>query len=277
MSEERHQQLMDQLKKNQDAIANLQQENTGIQARIKLLETHEAELKKATDAYPSAAAKASQDELATDTGLIQDKIKIAGFAVKDLKDAIDKAIADFDNNLDKQNTDAQTAADAAKKAATDNDTAVENLRKQQAAYADLQNKPKTIDAGLKDLKALLDQATKAEAQNDPRAAYFHLHEAEAGAKKIDVPSAEKFSADLEKSQTDVEGATQDAADKKAALDKAMADAAAKKKAYDAASASRRSDLLAALRKLVAPPPAEPAPPPAPARRGAAGPAETGPG
>jgi DNA repair exonuclease SbcCD ATPase subunit len=277
MSEQRHQQLMDQLKNNQDAVAGLQQQNASLQAQIKLMETHQAELKRATDGYSKTASDALQSELTADNTVITNKGKIAESVIKDLKDPVDKAIADFQKDLDELGTKAKEAADAATKAAVDNDAAVGMLHDRQAAYTALQNQPKTLDAGLKDLKALLDQVTRAEAANDFLAMYFYSTEAEERAKAIAIPKPDDYGNQLVKAQSDIEAAATDAAAKKATLDQATAAAADAQKAYGAAVAARRTNLLAKLRDVKAPAPAEPAPPPAPARRGAAGPAETGPG
>jgi electron transport complex protein RnfC len=277
MSEERHQQLMDQLKNNQDAIAGLQQQNASLQAQIKLIETHQAELKRATDGYSKTASDALQSELTADNTVIANKRKIAESVIKDLKDPVDKAIADFQNDLDEQGTKAKEAAAAATKAAADNDAAVGTLHDRQAAYTALQNQPKTVDAGLKEAKALLDQIAKAEAQDDFLAIYFYSREAEAQANGIAIPTPDEYSAQLVKAQSDIEAATTDVVAKKATFDKATAAAADAQKAHDAAVAARRTNLLAKLRDVKAPAPAEPAPAPAAARRGAAGPAEPGPG
>jgi DNA repair exonuclease SbcCD ATPase subunit len=277
MAEARHQQLTDQLKKNQDAIAGLQQQNASLQAQIKILETYQAELKKATDAYPKTVSDALQNELTGDNAVIANKTKIAESVIKELKDPVDQAIADFQKAFDEQGTKAQEAADAATKAAADNDAAVKTLHDRQAAYMALQNQPKTLDAGLKDLKALLDQIAKAEAQDDFLATYFYSREAEAQAKGIAIPTPDDYSAQLVKAQSDIDAANTDAATKKAALDKATAAAADAQKAYDAAVAARRTTLLAKLRDVKAPAPAEPSPPAPPARRGAAGSADAGSG
>jgi hypothetical protein len=273
MSEQRHQQLMDQLKKNQDAVAGLQQQNASLQAQIKLMETHQSELKSATDGYSKTAADALQNELTSDNTVITNKRKIPESIIKNLKDPVDNAIAGFQKDLDEQGTKAKEAADAATKAAVDNDAAVATLHDRQVAYTALQNQPKTLDARLKELKALLDQVTRTEAANDFLAMYFYCSEADELAKAIAIPTPDDYSNQLVKAQSDIESATTDAMAKKATLDSAAAAAADARKAYDAAVAARRANLLAKLRDIKAPGPAEPAHPPAP---GAAGPAETDP-
>jgi hypothetical protein len=282
MSEVHSQQLKDQLQKNQDTIAGLQQQNTTLQAQIRLLETHQGELKRATDGYPKTAADALQNELAADIATIAGKRKIAESIIKDLKDPIDKAIVAFDKNLDDQGAAAQQAADAATKAAADNDKAVETLRDRQSAYATLQSKPKAIDAGLKEVKALIDQTTKTEAQNDFRAMYFYCTEAEkrAQAQDMAVPTPDDYGTAVAKAQSDIQTASKDATDAKAAFDKATAAAADAKKAHDVKVAARQADLLAVVKAVPAPPPpAEPAPAAGggTGRRGSGGAAEPSPG
>ncbi len=99
MSDPRDEALQNELKKNQDAIAGLQQAKAGIQAQIKILETHRAELKKATDGYPKAVADALQKECDDDNKIIKAKKTIAESVIKDLKDQIDDKINDFDKDL----------------------------------------------------------------------------------------------------------------------------------------------------------------------------------
>jgi hypothetical protein len=261
MSEEHSQQLKDQFQKNQDAIADLQQQNASLQAQMKLLETHQGELKRATDVYPKTAADALQQELTAADDTISGKRKIAESIIKDLKGPIDKAIVEFDKNLDDQAAAAQQAADAATKAAADNDKAVATLRDLQSTYATLQNKPKAIDAGLKEVKALIDQITKTEAQNDFKAMYFYCTEAEkrAQVKDMAVLTPEDYGSELAKAQSNIQTASSAATDAKAAFDKATAAASQAQKAHDAKVATRRTDLLAVVKVAQAPPPAEPAP------------------
>src|SRR6516162_4578257 len=132
------QNLQDQLKKNQDAIAGLQRDNARIQAQIKLLETHQAELQRATAGYPQAASDTLQKELSDDNTWINNKRKIAESVIKDLKDAVDNAIGDFQKALDEQGTKAKQATDAATKAASDKAASTQTLQDRQAAYTALQ-------------------------------------------------------------------------------------------------------------------------------------------
>ena len=239
------------LKANQDSIAGLQQENAGIQAQIKILETKKAEIQKATDGYDKAAADMKR-ELDDDKAVTAKKRAIADFAIKELKDPVDKRILDFDKALADQGKVVKAAADNTTQAVADSDTATQAARDKQASYTALQNQPKTLETKLKDLKALIDQVAKAEAQDDFLAMYFYLREAASQAEGIVIPTPGDYEKQLLAGQSDIEAANTAAAAKKAASDKATTAAADAKKAYDAALASRRADLLKALRDVKAP-------------------------
>jgi hypothetical protein len=258
MSETRGQQLkvqQDKLKQNQDAIAGLQQQNAGIQARIKVLETYQAEVQRATAGYPKGTADALQSDLTGVKTVMDNKRKTAELRLGNLKEALDTAIKDFQSSLDVQNKTATDAADKAKKAAADNDAAVQTVGERQADYAALQNLPKTLDSSLRDLKALLDRVTTTEAADDFVAMYFYLGEAEARAGGIKIPTPDEYTDQLAGAQSAIDQASDDAGKAKADLDAATAAAADAQKKYAVALTARQANLLDALRKV---------PPPAPA-------------
>jgi hypothetical protein len=250
------QKVKDKLKANQDAIAGLQQENTGIQAQIRIFETHQAELKNATGGYDKVAA-AMKHELDGYKALTSKKLEIAEFAIKELKERVDKKIADFKEALEDQGKAVEAAGDAARRGSADSDAATQALRDKQSAYTALQSGPKTLETKLKDLKVLIDEVAKFEAQNDFVAMYVYLHEAHSEAANIVISPPDDYEKQLIASQSDIETLSAAAAAKKTASDEATNDAAEKRKAYDAARASRRADLLKALGEVKAPAPAKP--------------------
>jgi hypothetical protein len=259
MSEERNKELENMkgdLKKNQDAIADLQKKNAGIQDRVKILEAHQAELKRTTDGYPKTAADALQKQLDDANRLINTKTPIAESVIKDLKGPITKKIDDFVIVLKAQDDKVTAANKAATQAAEDNDAAVHELQAKQSEFTVLQNQQKTLQANLKDLNALLDQAVKAEARDDFRAMYFYLSDAATQAQGIKIPTPDQYQDTLIKSQSAIDEAGKVVATKKAAFDAATAAAADARKVCDAAHASRQADLLKAISEIpAAPPPA----------------------
>jgi hypothetical protein len=244
----------EKLKTNQDAITGLQQENLGIQAQIKTLEAKRAEIQKATDGYDKAAADMKQ-ELDAQKAAVGKKRGIAEFAIKDLKDQLDQKILDFDKALADQGKTVAAAADTAATAVAAVEKATQEARDKQAEYTTLQNVPKSVGSKLTELKLLVDEVAKAEAQDDFVAMYFYLREAALQADGIVIPTPEDYKKQLVASQAEIEAANIATAAKKADSNKAAAVAADAKKALDSALTSRRLNLLKVLHEVKAPVPA----------------------
>jgi hypothetical protein len=242
------------LKTTQDDIAGLNQKASGIQADIKTLEAKLAEIEKATNGYDKSSTD-MQRELDDDEKAIGRKRTIAECAITGLKDLIDKKIVDFDKALEDRGTAVKTAADNATQAAAAADNATTDWHAKQSAYAALRDQPKTLAAKLKDLKALIDEITKAEMQDDPVAMYFYVSEAATQAKGISIPTPADYTKQLIAQQADTEMANTTAEAKKVASDKAATAAVDAKKAFEAALSSRRADLLNVLHEVKAPVPA----------------------
>jgi DNA repair exonuclease SbcCD ATPase subunit len=242
------------LQTNQDSILSLQTENAGIQAQITILEKKMAEIQKATAGYDKAAADMTR-ELDDYKALISRKHTIAEITIRELKEPIEKKILDFDKNLADRDKAVTTATDNAAQAAADSDKAILAIRDKESAYTALQNQPKTLETKLKDLKVLIDQVAKAEAQDDFVAMYFYLREAALQAEGIVIPTPDDYKKQLVAGQSQIEAATTEAAAKKAGADTAATATVDAKKAYDTALASRRSDLLKVLHEVEAKVPA----------------------
>jgi hypothetical protein len=246
--------VKNKLKTNQEAIIGLQQENLDIQAEIKILEDKRAEIQKATQGYDKAATDMKQ-EFDTIKAVIGKKRGIAEFAIKDLKNEVDQKIFDFDKALADQSKAVSAAADTAAQAVATVDKATQEARNKQAAYAALQNQPKTLDSKLKETKALIDEVAKAEAQDDFVAMYFYLREAALQADGIVILTPGDYKNQLIAGQAEIEAANAAIAAKKTDSDKASTVAADAKKALDSALASRRLNLLKGLHEVKAPIPA----------------------
>jgi DNA repair exonuclease SbcCD ATPase subunit len=238
-------------KKLQDDIAGLQGKAAATQASIKTAEAQLAEIVKATDGYDKSGPD-MQRELDGDAKVIGTKRSIAESEIKQLKDPIDKTMLDFGNALDERAKVAAAAADTATKARDAVHQAMQDLQDTQSAFAVLKNQPKAAAARLKELRALIDEIAKAEAQNDPVAMYFYVGEAAALAKGISVPASDDYRKQLVAAQSGIENVEAAAAAKKADSDKAATAASNAQKAYDAALAARRADLLKVLRDVKAP-------------------------
>jgi chromosome segregation ATPase len=158
------------LKKLQNDIAALSKQAAAAQAAVKTAEAELAEIAKTADVYDTSGPK-MQDELDDDKTVIAKKRPIAELEVKDLKQKLDKKTKEFGEDLKKDGDAATAAANKAKQAAADADQAVKDLQDKQAAFASLKDQPKATGAKLKELKGLLNEVAKAEAQGDSVAMY----------------------------------------------------------------------------------------------------------
>jgi len=240
-------------KKLQDDIAALNKKAAIAESAIKTAEAQLAEVAKATEGYDKSGPQ-MQHELDDDEKAIAKKRSLAESNIKDLKDAIDKKIAEFDKALAAQGKAAGSAADAAAKARAAADGAMQDLQDKQAAFAALKDNPKAAAAKLKELKGLLNEIAKAEAQDDSVAVYLYVVEAAALADDMSIAAPDAYRAQLVDSQSQIEKAKNAAAAKKADFDKANAAAAGARKKFETALASRRADLLKVLREVKAPGP-----------------------
>lgn len=241
-------------KKMQDDIAILNKQAAAAQAAIRTAEAQRAEIAKATEGYDKSVP-AMQRELDDGEKAIAKKRALAESKIKDIKDPIDKKIAEFDKAVAAKNKAAETAADAAAKAAAAADKAARDVLDKQGAFVALRSQPKVAADRLKELKALLDAVAKAETQDDAVAMYFHAVEATALADEIAIDAPDAYTAQLVAAQSDIEKAKTAAAAKKSDGDKATAAAADARKLAERARASRRADLLKALRAVTATVPA----------------------
>jgi hypothetical protein len=244
----------EKLKTNQDTITGLQKDNVNIQAEIKVLEAKLAEIQKATDGYGKVAADMKQ-ELDAQKAVIGKKRGIAEFAIKELKDQLDKKILDFDKALTEQDKAVAAAVNTATQAVAAVDKATQDARDKQTAYATLQNQPKSLGSKLAELKLLVDEIGKAEAQDDFVGMYFYLREAALQADGIVIPNPDDYKNQLVAGQAEIETANAAVVDKKTDDAKAATAVADTKKAFDAAWASRRTELLKVLHDVKAPAPA----------------------
>jgi predicted nucleic acid-binding Zn-ribbon protein len=236
----------------QDDIAALQEKAAAIQVQLRLTETQLAEIANATNGYDKSATD-MQHELDADQKAIGKKRPTAEFKVKDLKGAIDKKIIEFDAALEDQAKGVAAAAKATANSSAAADRAEQVLQDKQSAFTALKNKPKALQGKIQDIKTLITEITKAEVQDDAVAMYFYVSEAASLAKDVTIPRPDDYENQLVAAQSGAEDAKTAAAAKKADSDKAATAGLDTKKAYDAALASRRTDLLKALREVKAPP------------------------
>jgi hypothetical protein len=245
--------LQAEYKKLQEDIATLQEQAAATQLLLQATDAQITEIASATEGYDQSATD-MQSKLDDEQKTIGKKRPTAEFKVKDLKAPIDKRIVDFDAALADQAKAVADATEAATKASAAAEQAAQALQDEQSAFAALKREPTALRGRLAEIKTLIAEVTKAEAEDDAVAMYFYLSEAAALAKGLTIPTPSDHKKQLVAAQSDVENAKTAAAAKKADSDKAAAAAAAAKIAYAAALTSRRTDLLQALRDVKAPPP-----------------------
>ena len=248
-------QLKAELKSLQDQIASLNHDTVekraaiaAKQGEIRTEEARLAEIVSTADVYDTSGPQ-MQKELDADKTAIAKKRPIAELEVKDRQEKLDERAKKFAEDLEKDGKAATNAANKAKQAATNADAAVKDLQDKQAAFASVKEQPKATAARLNELKRLLGEIAKAEVQDDSVAMYFYVLEAEALTDGIKVPKPADYRTQVVDALAAIEASKNTAAAKKADLDKANADAAEARKKHQAALASRRADLLKALREV----------------------------
>jgi chromosome segregation ATPase len=236
------------LKQAQDEIAKQTQAANSLQSDIRALQAKIADVQQALAGY-DAFSRSMGDRLKVINNLISQKIGIAEVATKDTKGQIDQKIAEFDKALaaqgDKVNEDSSAYEAAA--AAVDSDRAIS--QEKQALYEAKKKTSQDLENRIKELSGLLDQAGAAETKGDYVALYVLANEAKALAGTIQIPSADDYAAALKTAQEGAEQAKLGLIDKQARAGDLMTALTAARQAYDGARASRRTDLLNALKTL----------------------------
>ena len=221
-----------------------------LQADIKVLQAKIAEVRQLVGAYD---AKKLQDRLDDGNRKITTKIGIAEAALKDKKGKIDDAITEFDKNLREQETDEEEALTAKDAAGTEATKADGVAKTAQSKYEDVRKRAGIFDTWLNEIKMLLDQADKMEAQKDYVALYFFAREAKTVAENFTddyrILPNDQYKRLLDTELSNSENARVNAGAKRRDADQALKDYNEVRKNYDAAKASRRANLLSALEKL----------------------------
>lgn len=234
------------LQQLKDEIANDTQKANVLQAQINDLQARIAEVQQSLADYDPASLLArlndAKDRLAK-KGAIADAT-LDATTKSDLDAKIKAFKADLDAQGDKAakaSSDATDAAKAATAAATD-------LQNKQAALETKKATSREIDARLRDMDSLLDQANKAEAAADYTALYFFVGETKRAADAVQIPSLDDARAAIQAAQQALDTAKSVATKAKADASDLAAAAAEANKKYDAARASQRADLLNALKQ-----------------------------
>jgi len=241
----------DELAKAKQALDDLTKKTAGLEADVKSLEAGVSEIAKALGNY-DADSKKMKDDLASQQSALKTKGDVVDPAVKDQKDKIDKAIAD----LEKKVADAEAAADQADgevdQAIKDYNDAAAAAQSKTQAYNDLKAAPKAEADKLKSLKALVDDIGKAVQNNELAGAYYLLTKARELAASIVIPSADEYKKALQPALEASEDAKTALREKKLALDDAKKNAADLRKTAMAVEASKKADILKALKTQFGP-------------------------
>ena len=238
------------LKALRDQLAALSEQVAERERTLKEKAARESERKALVDAYEKAASRWSTD-LETAKSRIAQELRMAETAVKDRIPAIDAIVKSAGDRVSKADGEAASALSAWTRLQGEQAALDAAADEAHTAHAAAAGRPKTIEASLRELKGLTDQAAKAEASDTYPAMYFLLSEASAFAGSITIPTAQQYDKDVKDSAKALDSAKGDAAKHKRLLDPAKTDAAAKLKAADAARLSRRADVLEQLKSVPA--------------------------
>jgi len=237
------------LQEKEAALASGTEEVKSLREDLKARQAKIAEVRQLLTGYD---AQKLQRQLNDDNKVITTKSGIADAALKDKKTVIDTAIKMFDEKLYAQGRDVDTARTNCMKADEETKAAVDAAETARRTFEESKNIPIKFDAWLKDTKAALDQAIKAETQGDYVALYFLTGEAQQIVDKFKadpILSDDEYKNSLDAKLSDSDTTRENVNAKKAIADQALKDLNEKAKNYDAAKASRRTELLSILKKL----------------------------
>jgi chromosome segregation ATPase len=239
------QQAQDGIQQAQDGIKQNTQKVTSIQAEIAVLQAKMADIKQAIGGYDQQGL---QRQLDYATKSITQKSGAAEVALGVKKAVLDAKIKKFDDDLNEAKKNVDKAEDEYNTAAKSTEEAGAKIKQTGDAYDAIKKKPSDIDAALRDVKSLLDQAKGAEGASDYVSVYFLCAEAKAVADKVQIISLEELNKSIRDAQDNAEKAKKDAADAKVTSDKLWADFTGAKKTYEATTVSRRAELLKNLKQ-----------------------------
>ncbi|HEX6546135.1 MAG TPA: hypothetical protein VF023_07500 [Bryobacteraceae bacterium] len=239
--------LADQLKNKQKDLAHAeadmsasQSKAQSLRAEVQILTAAVAEYTKSTSDVNALADfnKANADTLAS-------LKQTVGDAIKAKKDQIDKEIAAQEALVADKQKVADDAAAAAKKAQGDYDQAIADTKVADEDAGKIKSQIQDASKAISDVAALLKQADALYKAGNAAGAYFLLSEAEAI--KVEVPAADKVTADLTDAQNRSIANKAKAAGLQPAAIKAKKDSDAAAQASSTATGGRRAAIVAALK------------------------------
>lgn len=223
---------------------------TSLQDEVKGLEAKVNEIKQAQAGYKQTSESQKQ-QFDDDKKTLGQKNSIAEAVLKELTKKIDGIVDDFDKALGVQADEVQKAWNNAQQAAKDAEGADGAAKQAQADFDKLKKLPTSNDLKLKDVASLLGDVSKTEAQNDFVAMYFWVNVAQKITDLIKIPTADEYDKQVRSAQDTADQTKAGAAEKRSNADKLASDYADKKQKLDKAQASRRADILTALKKVQA--------------------------
>jgi hypothetical protein len=231
-----------------DALAKAQQESQEAESDYQQANARITERRKMLEAYEKAAGK-TKDDLDAAARKIEQELRMAEAAVKDQKDAIEGAVKDVDKAIDTAWSESRKAQEEHTKLWEDQKRLDAEAGQKENALADVKKGPANTEKQVKDVKALVEQADKAEGADDYAGMYFLLNEARSAASDIKIPTAAEYEQQLKTATQEAEDAAAAVAANRKKFEEAKAAAALKAKVLDALRGSRRADILKKLKEL----------------------------
>jgi hypothetical protein len=248
--------LEQQLKEQTTKVSTAQQKVTDDTADLTQQQNLLRDLQNRVNALQQAISgydKTLQPRLDDAENALTEKLEIAKAVLKDTKKA-DDAIKSVDDQIgakQKAANDAKDKSDAAKNEVEGKGKAADTLQSAQTDLDGEKKLPKTIDAALQAVKALLDQINKAESQNDFAVVYFLVAEAQniTSVWHGKIPTADQYSLDIRTKEVALKTAQDDLKKKKSDAATALDTYNQRQQEYEAANKKRQADVLSAIKAI----------------------------
>ena len=244
----------DELKKKQEDLKNAQDDVTALQNEIKALQAKIAEFQQATTGYDKfyeTATRQFQDakiKIKEKTAMAKSVITEA--LAQDIDTKIQSTIKDFNELLDKQKKEVDSAHISLRTAKTELFAADDVSLYQQALYEVVKKQPKDTDASIKEIQNLIVLAEKAHDSDDHVQMYLLAQIAEkALADNITILKLEDYKKNLMGAKDTAEKKKLEAATKKSEVDQKTATLSELRKNYASAVADSRSNLVKTLKEI----------------------------
>jgi len=228
--------------------ADFAKQVTVLGAQLGALKARRTDRKKAADAYGTAAKQAGADMEAV-RPVVEQKLRMAEAGIGAQKEDVDRIAASVATAITEANDRATAAEGKARESAlalADAETAEQAAND---ALAAVKQRPAAIAAQIKDARALVEQAAKAEDKNQTAAMYYLLTKARDVVAGIRIQSQDEYERDLRAAAGKADDTKMNAAGAKTQSSAARDEALGARKTADDAAKGAREEVLKQLAKL----------------------------